>query len=228
MAHPATVSTPDRGPDSGPDPGARPLGGPATTLVPLIDAQSSPLLLRDLFSQGDPGPIVGALAQVPELCQVALPFVGAALGPSAVSFRDKEIAILRTSANLACRYCIDAHTVVAFESGLTQREVLALRSCPDPVEVFDDPREQALIRWVDALSTGTGPIRSDLSAEAAERIEPYHLVELTITVGTTILLNRLATGLRLPTSDETIRRLAQHGFESFDAGVAVSLPTPTD
>ena len=96
-------------------------------LVPLIGAVDAPLLVRDLYRSGDPGPIVGALAHVPELCEVALPFVGSALGPSGVSFRDKEIAILRTSANLACRYCVNAHTVVAVESGLSIDEVRALR-----------------------------------------------------------------------------------------------------
>ena len=44
-------------------------------LVELIDPHPAPLLLRDLFAGGDPGPIVGALAQVPELCQATLPFV---------------------------------------------------------------------------------------------------------------------------------------------------------
>lgn len=193
------------------------------TLIPLIDSSSSPLLLRDLFANGDPGPIVGALAQVPELCQAALPFISAALGPSGVSFRDKEIAILRTSANLACRYCIDAHTVVAFDSGLTMREVTALRSCPDPSDVFDDERERALIAWIDAISTGTGPIDQSLSVEARDLIGPHQLVELTVTIGATVLLNRLATGLQLPTSDQTIARLAEHGFGSFTSGTAVSL-----
>ena len=140
-------------------------------LIDLIDAPSSPLLLRDLYTDGDPGPLVGALAQVPELCEATLPFIGAALGPSSVSFRHKEIAILRTSANLSCRFCIDAHTVVAFESGLTGREVRALRECPHPTDdVFTDPVEAALIHWVDAVSTGTGAIDASTSAEAKQQL----------------------------------------------------------
>jgi AhpD family alkylhydroperoxidase len=185
------------------------------SLVRLIDESSAPLLVRDLYAGGDPGPIVGALAQVPELCDVALPFVGAALGPSAVSFRHKEIAILRTSANLSCRYCTDAHTVVAFESGLTHDEVVALReSTSNPDDVFGDSTEQALIAWIDALSLGRGAVPTDVAERAQATLGDHRLVELTVTVGTTMLLNRLATGLRLPTSDDTLRRLAAHGFES--------------
>lgn len=187
------------------------------SLVRLIDADSAPLPLRHLYAGGDPGPIVGALAQVPELCEPALPFIGAALGPSSISFRHKEIAILRTSANLSCRFCVDAHTVVAFESGLTPREVLALRECPNAAEVFDDPTEQALVEWIDAMSLGTGAIDAATSDRAVAALGDHRLVELTVAVGATMLLNRMATGLRLPTSDDTLRRLAEHGYESFGA-----------
>lgn len=182
------------------------------SLIRLIDESSAPLPMRPYYEGGDPGPIVAALAQVPELAELALPFLGAALGPSAVSFRHKEIAVLRTSANLSCRYCVDAHTVVAYESGLTDDEVAALRDgSTDP---FDDPAEQALIAWIDALSLGQGPVPSTVAQRAHETLGDHRLVELTVTVGATMLLNRMATGLRLPTSDDTLRRLAEHGLET--------------
>ncbi len=195
------------------------------SLVNLIDAPAAPLLLRDLYAHGDPGPIVGALAQVPELCEVAVPFIGAALGPSAVSFRDKEIAILRTSANLACRYCIDAHTVVAFESGLSEPEVRALRDAEAATvgDAFPEARDRDLIAWIDALSTGRGAVDDEISDRAREALGEHQLVELTVTVGATILLNRLATGLRLPTSEDTIRQLAELGVEPYRPAAPVTI-----
>jgi AhpD family alkylhydroperoxidase len=198
---------------------------PDDTLVRLIDQPSAPLLLRQLYAEGDPGPIVGALAQVPELCEVTLPFVGAALGPSSVSLRHKEIAILRTSANLACRYCIDAHTVVATDSGLTDDEVRALRDgdARRIATAFEDPDERALIVWIDALSTGRGSIDDAVSEQARDALGEHRLVEVTVTVGATITLNRLCTGLRLPTSDETVRRLAELGFEPYRPATAVTV-----
>ena len=48
----------------------------------LLDAERAPLLVRHLWADGDPGPIVAALAQVPELVEPTLAFVGASLGPS--------------------------------------------------------------------------------------------------------------------------------------------------
>lgn len=180
-------------------------------LVRLIDAAAAPLPLRDVYRDGDPGPIVRALAQVPELCRVALPFVGTSLGPGGVPLRLKEIAILRTSANLGCCFCIDAHTVVARDSGLDALEVAGLRGGAPAAELFGDATEQALVAWVDALSLGRGAVPHDVSETARSRLGDHRLVELTITVGTTMMLNRMATGLRLPTPEETTARLADLG-----------------
>lgn len=185
----------------------------AETLVPLIAAGDAPLLVRDHYAAGDPGPIVATLAHVPELCEVALPFVGAALGPSGVSVRDKEIAILRTSANLACRYCVNAHTVVASDSGLSPDQMRALRDELPVVASFPDAADRALIAWIDALTAGPGPVDGSTAENARAELGDHRLVELTVTVGATWLLNRMATGLRLPTSDDALRRLGELGFE---------------
>ncbi len=183
--------------------------------VALIAAAEAPLLARAYFADGDPGPIVGALAQVPEVLQVALPFIGTVLGPSAISLRTKEIVILRTSALLACRYCVDAHTPVAEDAGLSVDEVGALRASPagevDPV--WSDPAERSLLRWVDAVAAGgPGPVPEACGEKLALVMEDHEVVELTLLVGTTMMLNRLCTALRLPTSPETLTRLAEEGW----------------
>ena len=97
------------------------------TGVRLIEAEQAPLLARHFYASGNPGPIVAALAHVPELLEVTMPFLDAALGPSAVDARTKELVILRTSAVMGCRYCIQTHTVVARKTGLSVDEVAALR-----------------------------------------------------------------------------------------------------
>jgi AhpD family alkylhydroperoxidase len=85
------------------------------------------LLARPYYADGDPGPIVAARAQVPELLEVAMPFLAGAPGPSGIDWRTKEIVIVRTSALAGCRYCVQGHTVVALEAGLSRAEVCALR-----------------------------------------------------------------------------------------------------
>ena len=123
-----------------------------------IGPDQAPLLLRDYYANGDPGSIVGAFAHVPELAEVALPFVGAALGPSSVSVRLKEIAILRASSQMSCRFCTAAHTVVAHDVGLSLEEVQWLRGELDDPDQFPDDAERALVDWIDALTAGPGPV----------------------------------------------------------------------
>jgi AhpD family alkylhydroperoxidase len=95
--------------------------------IDLLDPSTAPISVRSFFDGGDPGPIVGALAHVPELVAPTLAFVGAALGGGAVGPRYKEFAILRTSALQGCQYCIHAHSSVAFDVGLSTDEIRALR-----------------------------------------------------------------------------------------------------
>ncbi len=184
-----------------------------TARVALVQAEQAPLLVRHLFDDGDPGFIVQALAAVPELAEVAVPFIGVALGPGSVPPTVKEIAILRTSAVLECRYCINAHTVVATEMGLGSELVRALRDTPPgttPPGIDDDTA--SLIAWIDAVAGGRGPIADDLHGAIADRLAEHEIVELVVTVGTTVLLNRLCTSLSLPSSPATLARLAAEGF----------------
>lgn len=192
---------------------ARAEAGPTPPAVHLISEHDAPLLLRDLFASGDPGPIVAALAQVPELCQATLPFIGAALGPSWVPIRLKEIAILRTSALLGCRYCVDAHTVVAHDVGFDAAQLCALRAETPADGCFEDPTEAAVLRWVDAVAGGRGPLDPSVAASLSAVLPDHAVVELTVTVGATMFLNRFATALRLPSSPETLEKLARLGLD---------------
>jgi AhpD family alkylhydroperoxidase len=177
--------------------------------VQLIDADQAPLLARPYYADGDPGPIVGALAQVPELMEKTLPFIGAALGPSALSWRVKELVIVRTSALLECRYCVQTHTAVALDAGLSRTEILALRGRDAALaDVFTDPAELALLRWVEAVAVGPGTVPADVRADMTRHWADHEVVEATVVVGATLMLNRFATSLQLPTSTETTERLA--------------------
>jgi AhpD family alkylhydroperoxidase len=188
-------------------------------LVTPIPPDQAPLLAKPFYGGGDPGPITASMAHVPELLERALPFIGAALSPSAIDFRTKEIVILRTSALLACRYCIDAHTMVALSSGLTDAEVGALRSpaaasSAEMNSVFTNARDRALLAWIDSVATGRGAIPTDVSALAGSSFAEHEIVELTLVIGVTMLLNRYATSLQLPVDNDTLARLAAAGFAS--------------
>ena len=181
--------------------------------ITLVEDDQAPLLMRHLFAGGDPGVIVRALATVPELGEVALPFLGAALGPGSVSPEAKETVVLRTSVVLGCRYCVDARTVVALDVGLGVDRVAALREAAPgqrPLGVDDDTA--ALVAWTDAVTMARGPLPDEVHAALADRYAEHQIVELLVTLGATMLLNRLCTALSLPSSPDTLARLAAEGF----------------
>ena len=179
----------------------------------LLDAAQAPITAQQYFAGGDPGPIVAALATVPELLGPTLNFVGAALGPGSVAVRSKELAILRTSVLQGCRYCVHAHSAVALDVGLSVDEIRGLRGDVALEDAFPEAAERALIGWIDALAGATGPIPDEVWIAARDHWPEHALVELTVTVGATLLLNRLATGLDLPTSDDVVSRLRVAGLQ---------------
>jgi AhpD family alkylhydroperoxidase len=175
--------------------------------VELITAETAPLLVRRYFENGDPGPIVAALAQSPELAEVVAPLLGAVFGPTSMAKRLKEIVILRTSVANSCRYCIETHTVVALDSGLSREEVDWLRGLGR--QPADEPAvETALASFSDALERDAG--------SAVDRLRPhfrdFEIVELLTLAATTAFLNRFCTALHLPTDPEDLARLSELGL----------------
>ncbi len=181
--------------------------------VELFEATTAPLATQTYWANGDPGPIVAALASVPELLGPVLGFVGPALGAGAIGIRAKELAILRTSALQGCSYCIQAHTVVALDVGLTQMEARALRGELPLEDGFPLASERALIGWIDGLAGATGTIPDDVWNAARAHWAEHQLIEVCVTVGATMFLNRLATGLELPTATAVLERLTAEGLQ---------------
>ena len=156
-----------------------------------------------------------ALAQVPELLVAAMPFLGTVLGPSGLDWRTKEIVIVRTSALAGCRFCVQSHAAVALDAGLTRDQIAALLDASASVAQvaawFDGPREVRLIDWVDVVAAG-GPVDDAARARVLTHWADHEVVELTAVVGATLLLNRFATALALPTSPDVIARLRREGL----------------
>lgn len=124
----------------------------------------------------------------------------------------KEVVILRTSAVMGCRYCTEAHTVVALDSGLTRDEVRGLRGDVPVDDAFTEPADRALIAWCDAVARG---VESDIDIDIARRalaVDDARVVELILLVSTTVMLNRYATALALPTSPDVRDRLVQEAL----------------
>ena len=179
-------------------------------VVDLIDSSQAPLLARPYYQDSDPGPIVAALAHVPEVLEVAMPFLAAMYGLSALPARLKEIVVVRTSAHQECRYCIESHSAVALDAGLSRSEILGLRDFGGPpLQRWSKrgTREPALVAWVDAVAGATGSVPKDIARDLSAWFSDAEIVELTLLIGATMMLNRFCTALGIVSSKETLERL---------------------
>jgi AhpD family alkylhydroperoxidase len=177
--------------------------------VDLLDAAGAPLGAAAYYaSDGSASPIVRALAQVPELLEVTGPFVSRVFGPTSIDPRTKELVVLRVSARNGCRYCVETHTVAAWDAGLSVEETGAL--CGDG-DNLDEP-DRALVRWCDAVAD-RGPVPDEVAEKMRRRLPEHQIVELTLLAASTVMLNRFCTALELPTSAATLDRLHEAGLE---------------
>lgn len=178
--------------------------------VDLLPADQAPLLARPWYrDDGSTSPITRALAQVPELLDVTMPFIGEALGPGSLGLRVKEVVILRVSTMCGCRYCIATHTVAAWDAGLTEAETTALRGEAEGL----DEREAALVAWCDAISRSGQPVDDEVVTRLREHFAEHEVVELTLVATATLMLNRFCTALELAPTEATVERLAAAGIE---------------
>ena len=176
--------------------------------VELLEAGGAPLGAGPYYAaDGSASPLVRALAQVPELLEVTVPFLARLLGPTSIDQRTKEIVILRVSARNACRYCVDTHTVAAWEAGLSVDETTAL--CGDALGL-DEP-DRTLVRWCDAVASHA-PVPDAVVDEVRRQLPEHEIVELTLLAAATVMLNRFCTALELPTGDGTLARLSEAGL----------------
>ena len=180
--------------------------------VTLLSKSQAPITTRSFYAEETASPIISSIAHVPELLLKGMPFIGQALGPSSISFRNKEIMVLRASAKLSCSYCTNTHTIVSIQAGLTHDEILALRGEKNTEDVFTDTKEKLLIAWTDAMSNGSNTVSDTLKEDMKQHYSEAEIVEFSLCIGATIMLNRYATALSLPVDPQHILMLNEHGF----------------
>lgn len=149
---------------------------------------------------------------MPELLELTLPFIAAALGPAGLDERAKEIAVpahVRAARVPLLRR--DPHCGRA-RRRLASDEVRALRGELPIESTFPDPRDLTMIEWIDAVALGPGTVEPAVRARASAALEDHALVELTLTVAATLMLNRYCTAPGLPTGVAALERLAEEGF----------------
>ena len=161
--------------------------------IPYVERENASPEIKALYDQvesklGLVPNVVKAMANSPVLLQGFMPFLGAALGPSAVDAPLKELAIITTSKLNGCSYCTAHHTVAGKRAGLSVEKINAL---PDPNGSLLDEKEKAVVRFAKEVT-------EDVSAsdESINQLRRYfndsQVAELTLVIGVFNVLTRFA------------------------------------
>jgi 4-carboxymuconolactone decarboxylase len=161
--------------------------------VRLLERDEAPILSRRWFREdGTASPLTRSLATAPDVMDTLMPFLADILGGTALDLATKELAIMRVSQQNGCRYCIAAHEPLARAAGVPA----ALCEGGGPDELPE--RERTLVEWVDAVALDPAGVPDELVARVLDHLREDQLVELTLVVGATTMLNQYCTALSLP------------------------------
>ena len=161
--------------------------------IPYVEREKASPEIKALYDQvqsklGLVPNVVKAMANSPVLLQGFIPFLGAALGPSAVDAPLKELAIITTSKLNGCSYCTAHHTVAGKKAGLSAEKINAL---PDPNSSLLDDKEKVVVRFAKEVTEDVAA-----SDESINQLRKYfndsQIAELTMVIGVFNVLTRFA------------------------------------
>jgi AhpD family alkylhydroperoxidase len=161
--------------------------------VRLFERDEAPPLVRQWYrDDGSASPLTRSLATSPDVMERLMPFLGHIMGESSLDLATKELVILRVSQLNGCRYCITAHRPAAEAAGVPDA------ICRDlPLDGLHE-RELALVEWVDTVALAARGVTDELAARMLDHFRDDQLVELTLLVGATTMLNQYCTALDVP------------------------------
>ena len=168
----------------------------APARLPLLTLDEAPLAAKRWFGpSGSASPLTRSLATAPDVLATMMPFLGQIMGAGSVDLATKELVILRVSALNGCRYCVAAHRVIAAEAGVAAEQIEAVCAVgAGPLAAGDDD----LLAWVDSVVLDTASIDEHLLERMSRTWRDDQLVELTLLVGATTMLNQYCTAFAIP------------------------------
>jgi uncharacterized peroxidase-related enzyme len=132
--------------------------------------------------------VIKAMANSPLLMQGFVPFLAAALSPSAVDAPLKELTILTTTKINGCSYCTAHHTVAGKRAGLTKEKIEAL---PDFNSPLLDEKEKAVVRFAKEVTEKVSASEESIN-ELRKYFNESQIAEINLVSGVFNVLTRFA------------------------------------
>jgi uncharacterized peroxidase-related enzyme len=137
-------------------------------------------------------PFFRAMANRPDVLKNFVPLYGAVMGPGSVDRRIKELVYLACSYANECAYCTHAHVAGAKKAGITEEELVALKTEQD--QFFSEP-ERAVILYARELTQNAAA--DDSRAALLEHFNGEQVTEITLIACMANFTNRFNNGLQI-------------------------------
>lgn len=161
--------------------------------IPYVEKENASPEIGALYKQiegklGLVPNVVKAMANSPVMLQGFMPFLGAALGPTAVDTPLKELAIITTSKLNGCSYCTAHHTVAGKRAGLSIEKINAATDFNSPL--FND-KEKAVVRFAKEVTKDVSASDDSIN-QLRKYFDNSQIAELTMVIGVFNVLTRFA------------------------------------
>jgi len=173
--------------------------GPRVPLVELEDDERlGPGYEASIEALGFIANLYKALGHRPEIVNTFVPFVAAAVGPTAKLHPNiRDLATLKASKINGCPYCVGHRTWKGKMYGLSQEQIDALDGDYAACELYDE-KTKVGIAYAEALTLGPTHVTDELFEQVREHFSTEEIVDLTTAVSLFNLLNRIGEGLKVP------------------------------
>jgi AhpD family alkylhydroperoxidase len=135
---------------------------------------------------------------------------------SGLDAETRELVFLRVALLRHSEYCWHNHALEARSLGIEDAEITALEHWRSSERVRFNPRQRAVLGYVDALVRG-GPVNDTTRRVLAEELTPAEIVGLTMLVGLAWTETAVAAGFGLPTEEPFL------GWELYRGVASVTL-----
>jgi len=161
--------------------------------IPYVEKEAAPEEVKALYEQleakfGFVPNVLKAMANSPAFLLGFVPFLSAALGPTAVDQRLKELAVLTTTKLNGCTYCTSHHTSLGKRAGLTDDKIEA---ATDPESPALDEVEKAVVRFAKEVTEDVSASEESLN-ELRKHFNNSQIAEINLVVGCYSVLTRFA------------------------------------
>lgn len=175
------------------------------SVVKLLEKQDASEKIHDIYDKaeahfGHVPFLVKALANNPTMCTSITNFLVQSLGEGRISWKFKELMIIKTLQEMKSVYSLDGHQNLARSLGESDERIDSLSDWTGNIVYTEG--EQAVFRLVEQIAIDPNDVGDDIWLPLKANWENGQLLEIVSVITTFLAIGRIGDSLQI--SDETL------------------------